>query len=141
MKKNEKNNDILAKVGLVISFISLVVSIITIYYTKEIERGSRVAETYAEAIVSLEKLSFYHYIGNETDDFSLDFLDDKKIDDQFLFEYWEHCVDIKATLDVLGKEEYADKYWKIISSATSGEFVYDGNKVEELIELFREDLN
>ena len=138
--KKETIEKLERKLGTLLSIIGLVISIIAISYTRDIERGNRVAETYADAIVSLEKISFYYFIGSETGDYSLEFIDEKKINDEFVFEHLEECVNIKATLEVLGKEEYAEKYWEVVSSIYSDEHIYDGKKVEELIGLFREDL-
>ena len=138
---DKKSKELLIQsIAVAVSIVCLFFSIYSLNLTKRIEQGNRVAETYTAAIESLEKLSFYNFVGEQTGDYTLNFLEDKKIDDQFIFSYCEECVAIKAKLEVLGKEEYAATYWNIIQNIISEQHIYDGDKVEELIQLFRDDL-
>lgn len=127
-------------IGIIIAIVSLIISIFSMVYANLNSEKDRVTEVYTEAIVSLEKLSLYYTIGEQTGDYTLSNYS-QSIDDQWVFDYLEECVEIKASLDVLDKNNYADEYWCIISDFFSKKHLYDGKRVEQLKNSFNKELH
>lgn len=122
--KDVKVIDIL---GIIIAFIALVISIVSLIMTKNIASIDRKVSTYTDAIVYLDKISFY----SQSPD--MGFRDEfvKEVKDEWIKEQVLVAVDIHSRLELLDKGK-AKEFWDIVTNIYGKDHKFHQNKYQKL---------